>query len=48
VQFRAYEHHGGERAWKQFWSATGAPYRLEDRGRAGIMPEHVHRLPKGW
>jgi hypothetical protein len=48
VQFRAYEHHGGERAWKQFWSATGAPYRLEDRGRAGIMPEHVHGLPKGW
>jgi TraM recognition site of TraD and TraG len=48
VQFRAYEHHGGERAWKQFWSATGAPYQLEDRGRAGIMPEHVHGLPKGW
>lgn len=48
VQFRAYEHHGSERAWKQFWSATGAPYRLEDRGRAGIMSEHVHGLPKGW
>ena len=48
VQFRAYEHHGGERAWKQFWSATGAPYSLEDRGRAGIMPEHIHGLPKGW
>jgi hypothetical protein len=48
VQFRAYEHHGGERAWKQFWSAAGAPYRLEDRGRPGIMPEHVHGLPKGW
>jgi hypothetical protein len=48
VQFRAYEHHGGQRAWKQFWSATGAPYRLEDRSRAGLMPEHVHGLPKGW
>jgi len=48
VQFRSYEHHGGERSWKQFWSATGAPYRLEDRGRAGLMPEHVHGLPKGW
>ena len=48
VQFRAYEHHGGERAWKLFSSATGASYRLEDRGRPGIMPEHVHGLPKGW
>jgi hypothetical protein len=48
VQFRNYEHHGAERAWKQFWSATGAPYRLEDRDRPGLMPEHLHGLPKGW
>ena len=48
VQYRNYEHHGGERAWKQFWSATGAPYRLEDRNRPGLMAEHLHGLPKGW
>lgn len=48
VQYRNYEHHGGERAWKQFWGAAGAPYRLEDRSRPGLMTEHLHGLPKGW
>ena len=48
VQYRNYEHHGGERTWKQFWSSTGAPYQLEDRSRSGLMTEHLHGLPKGW
>lgn len=48
VPYRNYEHHGGERAWKQFWSATGAPYRLEDRNRPGLMVEHLYGLSKGW
>ena len=48
VQFRNYEHHGAERAWKQFWSAEGAPYQLADRNRSGLMTEHIHGVPKGW
>ncbi len=48
VQYRNYEHHGAERAWKQFWEAKGAPFKLEDRNRAGLMTEHIHGLPRGW
>jgi hypothetical protein len=48
VRLAVYEDDGGERAWKQMFSAKGAPYKMEERNRAGILPEHVHSLPKNW
>lgn len=48
VSWAVYEDEGSERAWKQMFSAAGAPYKMEDRDREGILPEHVHGLPKGW
>ena len=48
VSWAVYEDDGGERAWKQMFHAKGAPYRMEDCDREGILPGHVHGLPKGW
>lgn len=48
VSWAVYEDEGSERAWKQLFHATGAPYGMQDRDREGILPAHVHGLPKGW
>jgi hypothetical protein len=50
VQIRRaiYEHDGSERALKQMFSDKGAPYGMREETRAGLLPEHVHGLPKGW
>lgn len=38
---------GWIRTAKQVFSESGAEYRLEERDRAGILPEHVMDLPSG-
>jgi hypothetical protein len=48
VRRAIYEHDGSERAWKQMFSDKGAPYSMREETRAGVLPEHVHGLPKGW
>jgi hypothetical protein len=48
VRRAIYEHDGSERAWKQMFSDKGAPYSMREETRAGLLPEHVHGLPKGW
>jgi hypothetical protein len=48
VRRAIYEHDGSERAWKQMFSDKGAPYGMREETRAGLLPEHVHGLPKGW
>jgi type IV secretory pathway TraG/TraD family ATPase VirD4 len=48
VRRAIYEHDGSERAWKQMFSDKGAPYSMREETRSGLLPEHVHGLPKGW
>jgi hypothetical protein len=48
VRRAIYEHDGSERVWKQAFSAKGAPFVMREETRAGLLPEHVHGLPKGW
>jgi hypothetical protein len=48
VRRAIYEHDGSERALKQMFSDKGAPYGMREETRAGLLPEHVHGLPKGW
>jgi type IV secretory pathway TraG/TraD family ATPase VirD4 len=48
VRRAIYEHDGSERALKQMFSAKGAPFMMREETRAGLLPEHVHGLPKGW
>jgi len=48
VRRAIYEHDGSERTSKQMFSDKGAPYAMREETRAGLLPEHVHGLPKGW
>jgi hypothetical protein len=48
VRRAIYEHDGSERALKQMFSDKGAPYAMREETRAGLLPEHLHGLPKGW
>lgn len=48
VRWGVYEHEGLDRTLRQAFSARGAPYEIREENRAGLLPEHVHGLPKGW